>query len=129
MNCGPNLLEETLKSFKLPNLDSLRNGDSDAIGIVWEDRRLMLRLAAMEITYRDESHRPELEHLLAEIKQTCLQCTPCLRKLLSSSGSEARTRESIDCASKAYEAMVRFLEEACEYVSPEMLSYFQVKFG
>lgn len=123
-----NLLEETLKSFKVPNMEGLLRGDREAVAVVWENRNLMLRLTAMEITYEDEAHRPELEHLLAEVKATCLQCTPCLRKLMLS-GAEKLSGESIECASRAYHQMVQFLEEACEYMAPEMLSLHAVKFG
>jgi hypothetical protein len=131
MNRNPavDLLRDTLQAFKVPDRDSLARGDSDAIGILWQDRTLMLRLAAMEITYSGEVHRPEVESLLGDIKKTCLQCTPCLRKLLSLAPEVERSQESIDCATKAFEAMKSFLEEACEYLGPDLLSYHQVKFG
>lgn len=119
----------TLQSFRIPEADALRRGESHAIGILWWNRQLMLKLAAMEITYEDDVHRPEVESLLADIKETCLQCTPCLRKLLSLAPEAERTRESIDCAVKAFESMKAFMEEICEYLSPEMIPYYQVKFG
>jgi hypothetical protein len=121
------VLRETLQSFKIPNIDSLSRGDPEAIAILWEDRSLLLRLSAMEVNCKDEIHRPELESLLGDIKKTCLECTPCLRKLLIS--SQPRSQESIDCALNAYRSMKAFMEETCELVSPDMLSYFQVKFG
>jgi hypothetical protein len=123
------ILSDTLKQFRVPNQEELLRGDPEAIAILWEDRRLLLRLASMELECEDEIHRPELESLLADIKRTCLECTPCLRKLLVSAGTESRTRESLDCASRAYASMKAFLEEACEYLAPDMLSYYQVKFG
>jgi hypothetical protein len=123
------LLRDTLQAFKVPDPDSLARGDSDAIGVLWQDRKLMLKLTAMELSFVDEVHRPEVESLLGDMKETCLQCTPCLRKLLSLAPDKERSQESIDCARQAFEAMKTFLEEACEYLAPEMLSYHQVKFG
>lgn len=128
MNRTTGIIEDTLLQFRVPDMQSLQRGDPEAVAILWEDRRILLRLTAMEITYQDEVHRPEVEHLLADIKKTCLECTPCLRKLLFSS-SEVPSQEAIECATRAYESMRSFLEEACEYLSPEMLSYYQVKFG
>lgn len=117
-------------NFEFPNKELLKTGDIGEVAKLWKDRGLLLEVAASEMIFQDDLVREEALDTINDFKAVALEVTPCLRALMRETASGIVTKnheQMIKCAVGSYEKMVDLIEEACDYVSPSLLTIYQAR--
>lgn len=124
------IMQSVAFQFEFPSEEALGRGDIEAVAQLWKDRELVLGLCASEIICDDDDARAEIISTINDLKKVALGSTPCLRALMRETAAGKITKhhaEMIECAVGTYRQLRELLDEACGYVSPELLTIYRMR--
>jgi hypothetical protein len=116
--------------FEFPSEEAIGRGDIEAVAQLWNDRSLTLQICVSELICDDPDARAEIISTLNDMRRVALNSTPCLQALMRETAAgkiTARHAEMIECAVGTYRQLRDLLDEACGYVSPQLLTIYRLR--